>query len=276
MPEGFEALLLCLGTSRHGRILVCGIKGSNVRRTLCPTIADAMRVARFFEKEGNDVFFGPNPRRGTGGREHVVAAVCLHADLDKPSAALGTLPEPSALVCSGRGHHVYWVLDVPAPLDAAERACKGIAARLGADSCWDSSRVLRVPGTTNKKHGGPYPVSLLSVGNGAHSIERFPQEETLRAAGHPLSPCSYDPARVAALHTQAIRVKEDGRVDRSMSDWVFARLCLGSGLSEDETAAALLDFPHGKAAQRGASYLASTIAGARDSILLPEDVFFGI
>lgn len=272
---GFEALLLCLGTTRYGRVLVCGIKGRNVRRVLCPTINDAVRTAAFFEKEGNDVYFGPNPRKGTGGREHLLGAVCLHADLDKPTAALGTLPPASAVVCSGRGTHLYWALEQPVSVDQADRANKGIARRLGADSCWDASRVLRVPGTTNKKPGGPYPVTLDVVCSAKHDIDRFPTEDTGREGGHPLSP-SAPPESAQRFYNDAIRVKEDGRVDRSMSDWVLARMCLGSGLSEDETAGALLAFPYGKAQKRGPKYLADTIRMARESIILPEECWFGI
>lgn len=68
------------------------------------------------------------------------------------------MPMPNALVDSGNGLHVYWVLDTDLTLEewrAYSRVCKALTAKYGflADPARtaDISSVLRVPGTINWK-----------------------------------------------------------------------------------------------------------------------------
>lgn len=137
-----------------------------------------------------DVWFGVNPvelpagQSGRGGDEHVRRAVALFADIDikqggvggtevantvtkEISAALGQFP--TAVVFSGHGGHAYWVLDpeddgwtldTTAKRSAAQaiyrrfhRLCVDIAAAYGGnvDNVSQLSRILRVPGTRNRK-----------------------------------------------------------------------------------------------------------------------------
>lgn len=80
-------------------------------------------------------------------------------------AAIDALPigPPSALVTSGRGYHPYWLLDAPSE-DLA--LVKGVNARIAellhADNCADLARVLKVPGTRNRKiASAPEQVALV-------------------------------------------------------------------------------------------------------------------
>lgn len=75
--------------------------------------------------------------------------------------AASGLPEPSAWVHSGGGLYAWWLFDVPAPAQECGEMARGWQAVLAAAAAtlgWhygtgvgDLSRVLRVPGTANRK-----------------------------------------------------------------------------------------------------------------------------
>ena len=98
----------------------------------------------------------------------------IPADIPQAVEALMALPyPPSALVQSGHGLHAYWLLDQPAPssdapaLRAFADAVAAATGYTGLDThASEPARILRVPGTTNHKHGGMLPVKLLDEGTG--------------------------------------------------------------------------------------------------------------
>lgn len=88
-------------------------------------------------------------------------------------------PAPSLIVDSGRGWHGYWLLVPIVLLEGSARArlvelvksCnRALAARLGGDTGTDLARVLRVPGTVNRKPGGG-PCLLLSADGPRYRLE---------------------------------------------------------------------------------------------------------
>ncbi|MBV5244453.1 hypothetical protein KUF57_13010 [Mycolicibacterium sp. PAM1] len=142
-------------------------------------------------RDQRDVWFGVNPvalpegYHGRGGDEHVTRCAALFADIDlkaggvadsatadtvtkEVAAALGQ--PPAAVVFSGHGGHTYWTLDpdddawtldTEAKRAAAaaiyrrfHRLCADIAGRFGGsvDNVGQLSRILRVPGTYNRKN----------------------------------------------------------------------------------------------------------------------------
>jgi hypothetical protein len=79
---------------------------------------------------------------------------------------------PTAVVHSGHGLQVWWLFDEPLPvddvgdlLDRWETTWLGHAGHLGygLDNVFDIARVLRVPGTINRKGGDTAPVELVSA-----------------------------------------------------------------------------------------------------------------
>lgn len=141
-----------------------------------------------------DIYFGVNPcisipptnaqgeakppREVRSQLSFVAALNCLFAEFDAKdfgddkAAALAHVesldPQPSALVDSGGGYHAYWLLDQPYLLasDADRRQAKDLQSRwvefVGGDKgAKDLARVLRVPGTLNRKYDPPRPVVLL-------------------------------------------------------------------------------------------------------------------
>ena len=106
-----------------------------------------------------NVYLGVAPRcRQEGTRDTVRRCHALFVDLDTPEAVEALLhfaPEPSMVVDSGRqGHrHAYWAcLRISDQLEAAN---KRLAHHLGGDmAATDAARVLRPPGSINRKRGG--------------------------------------------------------------------------------------------------------------------------
>lgn len=94
----------------------------------------------------------------------------LHALTEFREASL--LPPPSALVFSGGGMHVYWISEKALTVQEWRLYAEGLrqkAVEFGlkcdAGLTTDAARVLRVPGTLNKKEAQPRPVKLAHLGD---------------------------------------------------------------------------------------------------------------
>lgn len=135
-------------------------------------------------------YFGVATRRdGSGGSlENCAQLPAIFVDLDfkltpEPAARrrLAECPySPSAIVSSGNGLHVYWVLNEPFDLqNQAERERAAVLLRrlayfLGADrAAAEPARVLRVPGSSNFKYDPPRQVvvELLEPERRYHASE---------------------------------------------------------------------------------------------------------
>ena len=199
------------------------------------------------EQERANLFYGVCPRFGDGGRFDLAwqirVAHCLWADLDNCSVAEALdrcqeagLPQPSAVVSSGNGVHLYWALAAPYMIDdvgdppAVEKewtdingknrpiryfvdpeteekvylndpstgkrlahnspklsskaiyfqdVVAGIAASIGGDHTIDVSRLLRLPGTMNRKdeRNGrePVPCQLVECCGERYPLSQFEQ-----------------------------------------------------------------------------------------------------
>lgn len=143
----------------------------------------------------HDVYFAVNPRwAGKGTKDGVARIICLHADFDykvfdsKEEAVKALVEfeiEPSAVVDSGGGLHVYWklatpVANEPSLVNYVEHMMRRLYYRLAPgddslDGVQDISRILRVPGTVNHKpaYGGDYPARVLYQGDVAYDLDQF-------------------------------------------------------------------------------------------------------
>jgi len=127
--------------------------------------------------EDQEVFFSVCTFRGKRKAENAISIPACWADLDPPHQVdleawrLDTeqrierfAPQPSLIVSSGRGFHLYWCLKPPIRLAAIrgesrriavnrlETLNRKLAATLDGDSVSDLARVLRLPGTLNAKN----------------------------------------------------------------------------------------------------------------------------
>jgi hypothetical protein len=121
-------------------------------------------------------------------KDNALALKAIWSDIDvKPEkgyatlgAAIGALtgfckaaglPPPSALVGSGGGLHVYWINDSPLSVAEWEPFAFGLrdlaikhGLRCDVGLTTDAARVLRIPGTFNRKETKPRVVRLLHLG----------------------------------------------------------------------------------------------------------------
>jgi len=143
-----------------------------------PDMADELDA---LNRQGYNIYFGPNPRQATGtsGDENVKLARCLFCDFDgiDPGGGCGRfefvytdifgagLPEPTLAVHSGHGVHVYWRLDEPMyDMNLWRSMQSQINARLGADrTIKNPERIMRLPGFLNTKRE-PYQETFICWG----------------------------------------------------------------------------------------------------------------
>ena len=78
------------------------------------------------------------------------ATITTREQVDQAVAQSG-LPEPTMVVNSGHGFHLYWKLAEPQSPESIRQYSKGVHEALPSDSTHDPTRVMRVPGTTNVK-----------------------------------------------------------------------------------------------------------------------------
>ena len=116
-------------------------------------------------KKNTNVYIGVCPRsRKEGTKDAVSRAHVLWLDLDVKKAqgnekqgVLKRLEDfmfpPTVIVDSGNGYHAYWALKEPeSDKKLIEQYLRSLADALGADkNCCEVARVLRLPGTLNRK-----------------------------------------------------------------------------------------------------------------------------
>lgn len=179
-----------------GWLSLFAVAGGNIRVDWAPVddyeaaAGKALRLAA----EG-DVWLGvatrgARPLRGRGGDADCAHIPALWVDIDiagpghktdKPlppdvdtaRQLIARLPlAPSAVVHSGGGLQAWWLLAEPLPAAAAGPVLERWAAtwaRIGAEEGWhvdnvfDVARVMRLPGTWNRKLDTPRPVQLIET-----------------------------------------------------------------------------------------------------------------
>jgi hypothetical protein len=87
------------------------------------------------------------------------------------------LPPPSIHVSSGRGLHVYWCLDRDVPVDewkpvalALKAKCKELGFKADPQT-FDAARIMRCPGTLNRKGKDPLPCVIREDNGATYSLE---------------------------------------------------------------------------------------------------------
>ena len=98
-----------------------------------------------------------DPRAGEPIPAEQARILALLNGTGRPDVIPGKLPAPSVITFSGGGYQGFWEIDVPididGKLDRAEDAKLfnlAIEIALGADSCHNIDRVMRLPGTVNR------------------------------------------------------------------------------------------------------------------------------
>lgn len=252
------------------------------------------------------VFFGLMPRReiGKGKAKDVLPARLVWADLDikdYPSGEeemrgqLARFPLPPTIVVrSGHGLHCYWLLKEEVLPEELSQIANDLRRRLGGDSAFDAARLLRLPGTFNRKDSAnPIPVTVETF-----ELERVydrtevedaiaicswvvPGTDTAGGASAPAGPSAvasvgaservreviakHRKVREFFLGTSKAQKRPDGlHTDCSSSgyDWSFLLALARHGVKDEaELMAALFSRPDGRARAKGARYAERTVRG---------------
>lgn len=144
-------------------------------------VSSAKDMETIFSKRSEqvDMFFTPNSFYGRRRTRNLAALNAHFVDIDarngenvwsKVEIALAALtrekiPDPSLIVWTGRGAHLYWFIKrtPPAALPRWRAVQRHLIAVAGADkACSDPTRVLRIAGTINTKNGNRVIGELLS------------------------------------------------------------------------------------------------------------------
>ena len=91
-----------------------------------------------------------------GGKEDILAIPALFADIERHptqvASILHTVPEPSFMIASGGGTHLYWMLARPSyDIERAEAIIRGLSIWLQGDTSMTSDQIMRLPATINSK-----------------------------------------------------------------------------------------------------------------------------
>lgn len=144
-------------------------------------------IAPIHAKNRRHVWVGVCPREKRGSPNPTVARV-LWVDLSASVADEDTLtdklaesglPDPTMIVWSGHGYHLYWKLEQAIPARDVRPYTKGVHDRLPSDATHDPQRVMRVPGTLNVKDASnPTECQIVRYSpENVYSIAQFPQAE---------------------------------------------------------------------------------------------------
>jgi len=185
--------------------------------------------------EERDVYFGICPReRMKAEKEHIHYVVALWADLDigreghedkhvffegpqQAAKAIRGFPRaPSIIVESGRGAHLYWLLNQVSEvtdLERVERVLKNINDHLQCDTDLNLDSVLRLPETVNTKVSGkPVNCEVKFINpNFRYSLQDFENlgQRINVAALKPAGPAPPPPKPVAAVAPMAASFAEE-------------------------------------------------------------------
>lgn len=171
-----RAFIEVLYQNCEGLIELRAIAAGKLPRQEFFTLDDESGIARFIKAHrGDNVFFGVATRNdaSSGDLANCRSLTALFADLDfkqipetEARQRLAGFPQ-SAIIHSGGGLHVYWLLHEPLnlrnPTDCAtaRSLLRRLATFLGADMvAAEPARVLRVPDTLNHKYTPPRKVTV--------------------------------------------------------------------------------------------------------------------
>ena len=178
---------------------------------------------------GADIFIGMNPvREGSRNRTKEQIHEIRHAylDLDEEAGASlqairtsGDVPPPNFVLDTSPGkHQVVWRVE---GLDThqAENLLRALASQYGGDpAATDISRLLRLPGFTNRKYNEAFVVRAHHETDSVYHLQDFHvQEDSPESPRHP-SESQAVTRRIAAGHRS-----------QSEADWAYAKRALARG-----------------------------------------------
>lgn len=269
------------------------MKGGSCSRRFIPLPANGdlealMREAADASFRGADVYFGLNPRsRRSGTNVDVQFCTGFFVDVDKKElfsrvwALSGTSLEPTAIVSSGHGLHVYWLLEAFTLAYEALETAKRLCLYCASDAVWAPAQTPRLPGTWNWKNGIPTPVQVIAESGRRYVMKdlaaqmqalvpHVPRSVRFRPAQLPKSlssPVVLPPGTPAKV---VWKFANYATQDRSKTDAFLAAWAVEAGWPDEKIARLIASPKHSKLVERmriagtqsAERYLASTLTWA--------------
>jgi RepB DNA-primase from phage plasmid len=191
---------------------------------------------------GADIFIGMNPvREGSRNRTKEQIREIRHAylDLDEEAGASlqairtsGDVPAPNFVLDTSPGkHQVVWRVE-GLETHQAESLLRALASQYGGDpAATDISRLLRLPGFTNRKYNEAVVVRVHHETDSVYHLQDFHvQEDSPESPRHP-GDSQTATRRIAAGHRS-----------QSEADWAYAKRALARGDHPSQIVQRIADF----------------------------------
>jgi hypothetical protein len=235
------------------------------------TIASAPFQAWLQEQNfsGADIFIGMNPvKEGSRNRTKEQIREIRHAylDLDEEAGASlqairtsGDVPPPNFILDTSPGkHQVVWRVE-GLDTNQAETVLRALASQYGGDpAATDISRLLRLPGFTNRKYNEAFVVRMQQETDEVYHIQDFHVQE-----GNPESPRHPEDSQQGGRRIPA------GHRSQSEADWAYARRALARGDAPEEVIRRIADYRAEDKADPG-YYARLTVTKAQRMLMSPE------
>jgi hypothetical protein len=232
--------------SDHAAVLVRNrIRQQTTQRILpAETIASApfQSWLREQNQSGADIFIGMNPvREGSRSRakEQIREVRHTYLNLDEEAGASlqairtsGDTPPPNFVLDTSPGkHQVVWRVE-GLDKNQAETLLRALASQYGGDpAATDISRLLRLPGFTNRKYNEAFVVRVHHETEAIYHGQDFRVQED-----SPESPRHLGDSRQSAPKISA------GHRSQSEADWAYAKRALARGDHPDQIIQRIADF----------------------------------
>ncbi len=232
--------------SDHAAVLVRNrIRQQTTQRILpAETIASVPFQSWLQEQNqsGADIFIGMNPvREGSRSRAKEQIREIRHAylDLDEEAGAslnairtTGDVPPPNFVLDSSPGkHQVVWRIE-GLGTNQAETLLRALASQYGGDpAATDISRLLRLPGFTNRKYNEAFVVRVHHETDAIYHGQDFQVQED-----SPQSPRHVGDSQVSSRGIPA------GHRSQSEADWAYAKRALARGDDPEVVVHRIADF----------------------------------
>jgi hypothetical protein len=191
---------------------------------------------------GADIFIGMNPvREGSRSRTKEQIREIRHAylDIDEEAGASlqairtsGDVPAPNFVLDTSPGkHQVVWQVE-GFDTDQAESLLRALASQFGGDpAATDISRLLRLPGFTNRKYNEAFVVCVHHETDSVYHPQDFRvQEDSPESPRHP-----------GESQTITRRITA-GHRSQSEADWAYAKRALARGDHPSQIIQRIADF----------------------------------
>ena len=232
--------------SDHAAVLVRNRMRQQTTQRILPaeTIASAPFQSWLHQQNesGADIFIGMNPvREGSRSRtkEQIREVRHTYLDLDEEAGASlqairtsGDVPPPNFVLDTSPGkHQVVWRVE-GLDRDQAETLLRALASQYGGDpAATDISRLLRLPGFTNRKYNEAFVVRVHHETDALYHGQDFQVQED-----SPESP------RHLGDSQKSSRTIPTGHRSQSEADWAYAKRALARGDNTEQIIQRIADY----------------------------------